>query len=143
MYTSPKEVEVVRHADLIAEAYEQAFKIRYGTIPFIEKDDAQVFSFLSKNFGLDRGKAIVAFYVSMNDDWFIKHAHNAATLRKNVQKVVADLGVREMRATQGVGLKIEITAYCDFAGCFKPFAWVGDPRGLDSGPRYCPEHSHG
>ncbi len=128
MYTSPKEVEICRNSDLIRMEYEAAFVKRYHSSPFVETDDLPVFAFLSKNFGLDRGKSIVSHYVKMEDEWFCKQAHNAATLRKNINKVIADLGTREGKQQMVGTLTISTNLSCD--KCFEEFLWVGNPDDL-------------
>lgn len=77
----------------------------------------------------------------MNDEWFLKQAHNARTLRKDVQKVIADLGMREGKAQNSVGLKIRTVLYCDRIDCHAPFEWQGDPNDIarPSFARICPK----
>lgn len=125
MYTSLKEVEITRDAEAIREAYSEAFAARYHTPPFLEFDDGPVFSFLSKNFGKERGKKIAQHYVRMQDEWFLKNAHSAQVLKKNAAKVIADLGVWEHYRTSGRGLVIRCEVACDECGRY--FQWRGDP----------------
>lgn len=139
MYTSPKEVEITRNADKINEEYCNAYNERYHVTPFIETEDLVIFSFLSKNFGLERGKAIVRHYVQMNDEWFLKQVHNAKTLRKDIQKVIAALGTKEHKAQQTVDMAIVAPLLCD--KCFAAFYWCGyaDELQRPTHIRLCPE----
>jgi hypothetical protein len=114
MYTSPAEVTITRNAGLVQDAYEAAYKKRYNSSPFIETEDLVVFVFLSKNFGLEQGKALVEHYLTMNDEWFMRQAHNPRTLRKDVNKVIADHGIKKSRNTQSVDVAMRV--WCDWCG---------------------------
>lgn len=127
MYTSPNEVLVTKNSNLIQDAYCQAYKAKYKVEPFVETEDLVVFSFLSKNFGLERGSAIARHYLTMLEEWFLKNAHNPTVLRKNVQKVIADLGTKEA-SKASLGRDISTHLSCD--NCHKDFIWVGNPDEL-------------
>jgi hypothetical protein len=137
LYTSPKEVEITRNSNLIQDAYIAAYKERYKVEPFIETEDLQVFTFLSKNFGLDRGSAIAKHYVSMQDEWFGKQAHNANTLRKNIQKVVADLGLREDKKNTSKGIVIRTSMSCDKCHTYFDFIGAAEDLARPSFARMC------
>lgn len=142
MYQS-EEVTQVKHAGLIQDEFSKAYEKRYHVKPFIEAEDLQIFQFLAKTFGLDRGRQIVFHYVKMNDDWFLKTAHQAKNLRKDFHKVNAALGLKQGGAEESSHIRIKTTLYCD--KCHVPFEWAGSPTDIErpSFGRFCPIHLYG
>lgn len=133
MYTAPAEVQIVVGSNQIQDAYMAAFNKRYGVDPFVETDDLTTFSFLSKNFGMERGREIVTHYLTMNDQWFLTKAHDVRSIRGNINKILAGLG--KPTANEQIRMAIKLT--CD--SCFKPFKWTGSTDELNNKPRLCSE----
>lgn len=128
MYPPPREVEITRTADQLSTEFMKAWRKRYGTNPHIELEDLPVFSFLAKNFGLDKGTQIIEGYVSSNDEWFIKQAHSPSALRKNINRVLAEYGQGVRRGAPN-STQISTPLTCD--KCYSKFVWAGDPERLD------------
>lgn len=124
MYTSPKEVEIVRNSGLIQNDYCKHWATRYHSEPFIENDDLTAFAFLAKNFGLEKGKEIVRQYLRMNDDWFLKNVHSPKVLRNNINKILPEVGKRIDQPK----ILIKTPISCD--KCHEYFDWLGDPADL-------------
>ena len=128
MHPHPKEVEITRNADELANCFIRFWRKRYGTTPHIESDDLSVFSFLSKNFGLEKGSQVIEGYIASNEEWFLKQAHSPSALRKNINRVLAEYG-QSIRRGAPNGIQISAPLTCD--KCYGKFNWIGDPERID------------
>lgn len=79
---------IVLTADLdFLDTYKKAFSQRYGAEPpLTEKDTAQAKA-LTKSLGVERAKALIETYLSMNDEWFLTRGHDLHTFLNNLNLV--------------------------------------------------------
>lgn len=135
MYTGIKEVEIEKSSELIKDHFQAAYRKQFKVAPFLEDTDNAAFSFLSRNYGLEKSRVIIDAFVRMQDKWFIENGYSPGVIRKNINKILIAAGSRLNAAeTQGTDLRIATDILCDCCGEY--YRWVGWSRDLEK-PRYC------
>lgn len=109
------EVRHQKDSDSIIEVYVEAYEKRYRVKPILAQNgvDRTVLSDLLRTLGLARLRAIIQHYLRMDNTWFVTKAHDLDTLKKNLNVVNSDLGIKQSKAPATTGLHIVTNLYCD------------------------------
>jgi hypothetical protein len=114
--------------------YENLYKKRYGTMPFIEETDAGAFGFLASKFKGAEGKKLIEAYFQIQDKFIQENCHPIGFIRKSINKLLPVMAKSRPR-TEG-GIRVTVSLSCD--ACTKLYNWIGDPRALPN-TRRCAE----
>lgn len=110
------EVRQVKDQDRLVEVYVASYEKRYRIKPILSAVDRTVLTDLNRGLGFARTKAIVEHYLKMDNEWFVTKAHDLDTLKKNLNVINADFGLRTSKPHHGKAV-IVTTAYCDNPKC--------------------------
>jgi len=123
-----------RAATELRELYENLYKKKYGTLPFMEENDATTFSFLASKFKGVEGRKLIEAYFTVQDRFIQENCHPVGFIRKSINRLLP--AMHKASAPSGGGIRIRVNVACDI--CFKCYDWVGDARALTN-LRRCPE----
>lgn len=133
-------VQNQKAGDRVHSAYIQFFKERYGTEPiFDDLEDFSVFSWLARKVGEQKAHDLVQMYIIMDGDngWFIKNGHSLQILRKNINVVSAQLGLRSRNKFHSKHSNIWFIAHCD--KCLEQGMIICKPSQVTGWDHYCNE----
>lgn len=128
--------------DLVAQAYADEYKQRYGVEPIWSFDgtDATVIKDTMRKVGEKKARQLLRAYVRMNDEWFIKTGHNLECFKKNLSRVNAFLGTKLEQANENRGLQISAHGGISCDRCFMYYPWIGKATDLEKPTlRLCPK----
>lgn len=127
---------LVAKEDLIAEAYAEEYKHRYGVAPSWSFDgsDMTVVKDLVRKVGDTKARQLLRAFVRMNDPWFIERGHSLECFKKNIPRINAFLGTKLEQAVENRSVVIATRLTCD--RCFIDYLWQGKPQDIDK-PRLC------
>lgn len=127
--------------DLVAQAYAEEYKQRYGVEPIWSFDgtDHTVIKDTVRKVGEKRARQLLRAFVRMNDSWFVERGHSLDCFKKNLARVNAFLGSKLEQASENRSLFISAHGGISCDRCFGYYEWVGKPVDLSGlGDRLCP-----
>lgn len=127
-------VNEFRAATELRVLYENLYKKKYKTLPFIEDTDASTFAFIASKFKGPEGPKLLEAYFDVQDRFIQENCHPIGMIRKSINKLLPMMAKTPVHDPTGIRIIANLT--CDY--CAKLYDWIGDAR-LLMNPRKCPE----
>lgn len=127
-------VNEFRAATELRVLYENLYKKKYKTLPFIEDTDATTFAFIASKFKGPEGPKLLEAYFDVQDRFIQENCHPIGMIRKSINKLLPMMAKHTPQPTGGIRIKAHLS--CDY--CNQYFDWIGDARVLMN-PRKCQE----
>lgn len=107
------EVELLRKGNDLKDRYEEEYKEKYGTRPYLSDKDQADIRFLIKTFGFEKSKGLISTYMRLpgENDWYLRRAHPISVLIENIHFINASLG-RQTRTPNSVDFRLRFRSRC-------------------------------